>query len=57
VKEFLSVQRWQTLPPYGSSITTITVCKDDKFVIKNALLSSIMRTKEKLQNGVNIEAE
>ena len=57
LKEFLTVQRWITLPPYGTSITTLTICQDDKFVIKSALLSSIVRTKEKLQNGVNIEAE
>lgn len=35
----------------------VTVCQEDKYVFKKALKSSIVRTKEKLENGLNIEAE
>lgn len=35
----------------------VTVCQEDKYVFKKAFKSSTIRTKEKLQNGLNIEAE
>ena len=35
----------------------ITVCQEDQYVFKKAFKSSIIRTKEKLENGLNIEAE
>jgi len=57
LREFISTERYQSLPPFGSSIVLITVCPDDKFVFQNALKSSIMRTKEKLLNGLDISAE
>lgn len=45
------------MAPYTSSVTMVTVCQDDKDVFKMAFKSSIIRTKEKLENGLNIEAE
>lgn len=35
----------------------VKVCSEDKYVFNQAFKSSIIRTKEKLQNGLNIEAE
>ena len=35
----------------------VTVCQEDKYVFNKAFKSSIIRTKEKLENGLNIEAE
>ena len=33
------------------------VCEEDKYVFNQAFKSSIQRTKDKLENGLNIEAE
>ena len=35
----------------------ITVCKEDKFLLERVFMSSINRTKEKLESGQNVEAE
>ena len=35
----------------------VTLCQEDKYVFKKAFKSSIVRTKEKLKNGIIIEAE
>ena len=57
MQEFLSIKHWQTLAPYSSSVIIVTVCQDDKYVFERAFTRSIIRTKEKLQNGINVEAE
>lgn len=57
LQEFLTIKHWQTLAPYTSSVFIVKVCEDDKYVFNQAFRSSIQRTKEKLENGLNIEAE
>jgi hypothetical protein len=57
LREFLSVKYWQTLTPYASSVLLITACDEDTFIFSKALQRSIERTKEKLLNGLSIEAE
>lgn len=57
LREFLTVKYWHTLTPYSSSVLLITACEEDKFIFQMALQRSIERTKEKLQNGLSIEAE
>ena len=57
LQEFLSIKHWQTLAPYTTSVKMVTLCQEDKYVFKKAFKSSIVRTKEKLKNGINIEAE
>ena len=57
LQEFLKIKHWQTLGPYTSSVTMVTVCQDDNYTFTEAFKASIRRTKEKMANGLSIEAE
>ena len=57
LSEFLSMNSWQTLKPYESSVMTVTVVEEDNHVFQQALQRSVDRTIEKLAKGQNVEAE
>mmetsp|Transcript_44464 Transcript_44464/g.32570 ORF Transcript_44464/g.32570 Transcript_44464/m.32570 type:complete len:101 (+) Transcript_44464:3204-3506(+) len=57
LKEFLAMKQMQHLDQYRSSIWSISICKDDPYVLKKTLSQSIERTKVKLQKKENIESE
>lgn len=57
LREFLELRETRTLRPYGSSVVSLQIIKDDQYIFKKCLTNSIDRMKRNLITGDSVQSE